>query len=71
MRADTLKEAINLYEQELKHMETMEAMGYQNALNEELMCVLDQMNDSMERNADTLEDIRLMQTIKMFSDSLR
>ena len=64
LRADTLKEAINLYEQELKHMEAMEAAEIQRQQNIDLLNVLEQTQTSIDNSASVLEDIRNMEYIK-------
>ena len=68
LRADTLKEAINLYEQELKHMAAMEVAELQRAQNENLMYLLEQAKSDIEANNEVLQDIRFMQFLNMHNN---
>ena len=75
LRADTLKEAINLYDQELKHLETMAAAERQRLQNEELLYTMEllnlnmeTMNANQERANRKLDDISFMQTMQIFDD---
>ena len=67
-RADSLKEAINLYYQEF---ESMTAIEQQRMMNEDLLYVLEEMNESIERNNDMIVGAQLAQAIYMFGESLR
>ena len=74
-RADSLKEAINLYDQELKHLEAMAAAERQRIQNEELLYTMEllnlnmeTMNSNQERTNRKLDDISFMQTMQMFDD---
>lgn len=68
LRADTLKEAINLYEQELKHMAAMEVAELQRAQNENLMYILEQTKLGIDANNEVLQDIRFMQFLNMLNN---
>ena len=75
LRADTLKEAINLYDQELKHLEAMAAAERQRIQNEELLYTMEllnlnmeTMNSNQERTNRKLDDISFMQSMQMFDD---
>ena len=68
LRADTLKEAINLYEQELKHIEAMEAAEIQKQQNIDLLNVLEQTQTSIDKSTAALEEIRNMEYIKWLHD---
>ena len=67
-RADSLKEAINLYYQEF---ESLAAIEQQRIMNEDMLYVLEEINESIERNTDTLVGAQLAQAIYMFGESLR
>lgn len=69
LRADTLKEAINLYEQELKHIAAMEAAELQRTQYENMLYVLEQAKSGIEANNEVLNDIRFMQFLNMLNDN--
>ena len=63
LRADTLKEAINLYEQELKHQAAMEAAEMQRMQNENMLHAMELAQSTLDANNAILEDIRLREYI--------
>lgn len=72
LRADTLKEAINLYDQELKHLEAMAAAERQRLQNENMLYAMELLNMNMEhmnekqaRTNQILRSIDTIQTINM------
>ena len=72
LRADTLKEAINLYDQELKHLEAMAAAERQRLQNESMLYAMELLNMNMEhmnenqaRTNQILRSIDTIQTINM------
>lgn len=74
LRADSLKEAINLYAEELKHRERMAAAERQRIQNEEMMYAMQMLNmnmenmtSSQERTNRTLNDINFIQTMDFLS----
>ena len=74
LRADSLKEAINLYAEELKHRESMAAAERQRIQNEEMMYAMQMLNmnmenmtSSQERTNRTLNDINFIQTMDFLS----
>ncbi|MBQ1233411.1 MAG: hypothetical protein IIX86_07760, partial [Clostridia bacterium] len=64
LRADTLKEAINLYEQELKHMAAMEAAEMQRIQSEDMLYAMQLAQSTLDANNAILEDIRLNEYIE-------
>ena len=74
LRADSLKEAINLYAEELKHRETMAAAERARIQNEEMLFAIqmlnmnmESMNAAQERANRTLNDINFIQTMDFLS----
>lgn len=68
LRADTLKEAINLYDLELKHLEAMEAAERQRLQNESLRYTMELMNANQERGNRILTGIHAVQVINSLMD---
>ena len=74
LRADTLKEAINLYDTELKHRQAMEAAELARIQKEEMMYAMRMMNANMEslneKQAETnrnLRNVQFWQTLDYFT----
>ena len=73
LRADTLKEVINLYEEEL-HRLTLERIAENSARmqqlqNERMLYAMEQLNENQERINSNLQDIKTMQFVDMINNA--
>ncbi len=71
LRADSLKEAINLYEAHVSDLETKFAMQAAARMQQEQLAsineLMQQMNDSQERIADDVNQMKLMQLYEKYN----
>ena len=63
-RADTLKEALNLFEQERRHWEQMQALQEVAAMQAEYY---DAAISEIQHNTAVLQDIRMIETINLLN----
>lgn len=67
LRADTLKEAINLYDTELKHRQMMEQAEIQRIQNENMMYAMEQINREQRETNRNLRTTQILQTIDILT----